>query len=421
MAGCAGDEAPGVPEETDTPPAPVESVLAMVEPTPAPESTPEGPSVTTLTWWTPPHFSPDGEDQASQLVASQLEQFVQGNSNLELNVIQKAPYGKGGVLDFLLTTQKAAPALLPDLVSLDGDELAVAMRADLLQPLDDLLSPELLNDLYPFATAVGRHEGKTYAIQFESELVHLAVNTERVEQAPRGWTDVLTGKDTYLFSPGPEGNPSDAFLIQYMAAGGQIGGRDEPFVLDAVALLRVLDFYEKGRAAGVIPSVVTNLASTEAAWPLFLEGRGDMASVLASRYLSERNDQPNLAFDVLPTASEQPTNISDGWTLALVATDPERQAVAAQLIESLLSADFNGTWTQAAHRLPVRRAALDVWPQDDPYVSFVRWQLEAARVHPSGSSYLEAAPILSQAARDVLSGTASAREATERATGMSAP
>lgn len=433
MAGCGQEEQSGTGAVTSVATAGVETEIAMPEATePTEESGPEEtssdtlgltptPALAHLVWWASPHFSPEDETEAGQLVADALAVFEEANPTLEVQTILKAPHGKGGLLDFLLTTQKAAPALLPDLVSLEGDDLLVAQRAGLLQPLDGLLSEELINDLYPFATAMGRLDGKLYAVQFDADIEHVGIDTTMVPSPPRTWTDVLTLDRPYLFPVGAENNPSDAFLIHYMSAGGEIGERNAPFVLDEMALLRVLEFYEQGRQEGVIPTTALGMDSAEETWPLLTSNRVDVAHVLASRYLQEREQNPGIDFGPTPVAGDQPATISRGWTLAITATDPERQAAALRLLETLVAARLNGEWSQAAQRLPTRRTALDLWDQEDLYVSFLRWQLESAAIHPSGASYLEAARILAQAQRDVLGGSLTAREATERATGVELP
>ncbi|MEA3338224.1 MAG: extracellular solute-binding protein [Chloroflexota bacterium] len=394
------------------------SVAAII---PSPEPVPDARDVLELTWWTVPQFSPFGEAKADQLVATQIGQFVSGNPDLSVETVVKAPYGRGGVLDFLLRTQKVAPSLLPDVVSLDADELGIAIRAGLLQPIEEDLIRELLTDLFPFSISAGRQDGLLYALQYEGDIEHIVVDTTQVDAVPRNWMDILDGEHPYFFSPGPSGNPSDAFLVQYQASGGVLGGKNEPFVLDEQALFSVLTFYEHGQERGVIPAEVLDLDNTEEIWPIFDAGQAQVAHVRSSRFLKERRNKTGMAFGTIPAATEQPTNIGRGWTLAVVAQDPERQAASVRFIEAMLASEFNATRSLAADRLPVRRSALDLWDPDDPYVSFVRWQLEAAATHPSGASYLHAAPILSEAARSVLSGDVTAREATEQATGMSVP
>jgi ABC-type glycerol-3-phosphate transport system substrate-binding protein len=310
---------------------------------------------------------------------------------------------------------------LPDVITLSGEDLAVAQRAGLLQPLNDLLPPDLQSDFYPFALAEGRFDDELLAVQFDADIEHTAVNSRRLPAVPRTWDDIEESAASYVFPTGSEGNPGDAFLIQYLGAGGQIGGRNAPFVLDDGALFAVLSFYEQGRRRGLISTSVLGLDTAEATWPQIAAGRADIAHVLASRYLAERAQHPELQFGPVPTQEDTSAVVSRGWTLALVAEDPERQAAASRLMEALLDPELNSRWALASHRLPTRRSALALWDQDDPYVPFLHWHLEAAVAHPAGASYVEAARRLAEAQRAVLSGTESAQEATEQATGMELP
>lgn len=429
LASCGNDKpsTPNTSGETTTSIAAVDSAVAeTVLPDAsalAPEAspTPAVPAVITLTWWTPPGFAPSEETAAGQLLALELETLQAANSTTVVEPVLKAPHGEGGLLDFLLTAQKVAPSILPDLVTLDSEDLGVAMRAGLLQPLDELLPQELLNDLYPFALDVGRLDDKLYAVQFEADIEHAVVRSEEVPAPPRTWDDVLAGEHDYVFPTGTENNPGDSFLIQYQAAGGRLSRRNEPFVLNEQALLHTLQFYDQARESGIVPAIVLGMDSIEDTWQAFDDGRADIANVLASRYLAERSRTSNLGFGPVPTQSGTPATMSHGWTLAVTATDPERQAAVARLIEALLRPELSSAWTQASNRIPTRRSALALWNQDDPYTSFLRWQLEAAAFTTAESSYLKAAPILAAAQRDVLNGTLTPQEATERATGLNLP
>lgn len=422
LAGCGRQAAGGEPAGSAAAPTISQATPgAAAEPAPGAMPISTGLPVVTLAWWTAPDFAPAPEGEAGRLLAGHIAAFEQANPSLATQVTVKAAHGKGGLLDFLLTAQKAAPTLLPDVVLLDVDDLPAAMRAGLLQPLDGLLSSEATADLYPFASNAGYYNGKLYAVQVEADIEHVAVDGNRLKSPPRTWAALHEGNYVYAFPTGQQDNPSDALLIQYIAAGGQVGGRDAPFVLDEAALFGVLDTYAEGRRGGVIPAAVLSLDDPDASYSLLAAGQADVANVRASRYLAERARLPNLGFGGIPNQDGTPATISHGKALALITSDPERQAAAARLIETLLESGFNSAWAKAANRLPTRRSALDLWDQDDPYVSFLRWQLEAAVNHPSGPGYLEAAPILAQAQRDVLSGALSAQEATERASGVSLP
>ena len=87
---------------------------------PQPTNTTVASDVLTLIWWTPEFISPKAPALAGPLLAKQLADFEAAHEGkVRVNPVLKARYGKGGLLDFLRTTQPVAPGLLPDIVALD--------------------------------------------------------------------------------------------------------------------------------------------------------------------------------------------------------------------------------------------------------------------------------------------------------------
>ena len=103
--------------------------------------------------------------------------------------------------------------------------------------------------------------------------------------------------------------------------------------------------------------------------------------------------------------------IAWGWAWAVVTDDPARRDLAVQLIEWLLEPENSAAWNQAAGHLPTRRAAFEVWGTTDPYIAFLKGQLEAAHVRPSGPGWDEILAALQKAVRDVLMGKVTPKEA----------
>ena len=96
---------------------------------PQPTNTTTASDVLTLTWWTPEFISPKAPAPAGPLLAKQLADFEAAHDGkVRVNPVLKARYGKGGLLDFLRTTQPIAPGLLPDIVALDVAELEQAVN-----------------------------------------------------------------------------------------------------------------------------------------------------------------------------------------------------------------------------------------------------------------------------------------------------
>ncbi len=395
---------PGTPTYTPLPPAPAA--------TPTPTSLPV-PAVITLTLWTTEAFSPTQAGPAGQILAQQVAAFETAHPDVRLEVMLKKPYGKGGLLDFLLTTAAVVPDLLPDLVFIDVDELGTAVQAGLVHPLDNLIPSDLGADLYPFAREACTFDGRLYGLQFQADLDHLVYNTGQMTMPPRSWPGVLSGQGLYLFPAGGQaGLVNDAFLIQYLAVRGQ--GTDSPF-LEQNSLAAVLQFHQDGLSRGVLPATITTYHTPADCWREYLAGQAALVQVSAHLYLADRSRLEGSAAAPIPAINGPAAPIGRGWALALVTSDPARQLLAAEFLVQLMSPEINGAWNLAANYLPTRRAALAFWDPSDDYTLFLQQQLEMARSRPAIPNYTQVATALQQAVEAVLSGTATPEQAAAQA------
>ncbi len=404
MAGC-------LPWATPTPVPQTERAA----PTPSPERltptpialTPEPiSSAITLTLWTSEAFSP-ADEASGHILQEQYDAFMAANPDIVIEYELKKPYDKGGILDFLLTTSAVVPKLLPDLVAIDTSELGEAARAGILQPLDELISSKLGDDLFPFAREACLLDGKLMGIQFEADIQHLVYNTAIVEEPPHTWAELLAGGASYVFPAGDGEAASDAFLIQYLALGGRLVDEAGNPALDREKLTQVLEFYREGSDKGIIPRSVLDLKTLDDCWPLYLSAEAAMANISSRRYSASRGSLGNTAFAPIPTRDGNASTISHGWALAIVTRNPRRQAAAARFIEWLLDPKNTAAWNQGANHLPTRRSAFALQVADN-YTAFLREQLEGAHFRPSPLAYSEA---LQRAIQDVLTGNATPKEA----------
>jgi ABC-type glycerol-3-phosphate transport system substrate-binding protein len=401
---------------TGTPPAPEGS--AEAPPTLVPEeATPPPPSVVTLTVWTTELFSPTQSITSGQILAEQIAEFERENPDVRVRFVRKKPYGKGGILDFLQSTAAVVPDLLPDLVLIDVDELDTAVEAGLVQPLDDLISPDLHDDLFLFARDSATFDGSLYGLQVLADLDHLVYNTGRITIPPRSWPGVLSSPGPYLFPAGGQaGLVNDAFLVQYLAARSEPyeEGSDGPF-LEEDSLIAVLQFYQDGASRGIFPPEMLNCHTTDDCWPAYVAGQAALAQAGAHRYLSERGGLQGSAAAPVPAANGPEPGIARGWALSLVTPDPARQSVTTEFMTQLMAPEANARWNLAADYLPTRQTALSFWDEADSYTPFIQQQLLQARTRPRLSNYTQVAAALQQAVEGVLTGEATPEEAAAQA------
>lgn len=384
------------------------------EPTrPPADSSPPPPTVASLTIWTTEAFSPTEAITTGQILAQVVAAFEADHPDLQVEFVLKKPYGKGGMLDYLLTTGAAVPDLLPDLAFVDVDELPAAVQGDVVQPLDDLLPPELAVDLYAFARRGATFDDRLMGLQFQADLDHMVYNTGVLAVPPRSWPGVLSNAGPYIFPAGGQGGlVNDDFLIQYLAVRPwpPLGGPQQGF-LDLASLAAVLQFYQDGVTRGVFPAKILEYHDNEACWVDYLAGRAALTHVSARRYMADREQLQSSAVAPIPGINGATSAIGRGWALVLVASDPARQALAVELMARLLEPEVNASWNQAAGTLPTRQSVLATSETEDSYERFIHQQLTAAQPRPRLPNYAQVAAALQNAVQEVVAGTQSPEEA----------
>ncbi|MDW8071335.1 MAG: extracellular solute-binding protein, partial [Anaerolineae bacterium] len=346
-----------------------------------------------------------------------IQSFMERYPNVTVIVKLKNETGKGSVLDYLRTAAQVAPSVLPDVVVLDLAELAAAVRAGVVFPLDELIAPGLISDLLPGARAAGSVEGKLMGIPFEVDVEHIVFNTEQLANPPLTWEDVLNAGVPYRFpAKGRNGLANDCLLIQYLAAGGRFLDEEGRPTLDEAALTSVLDYYSRGVRAGVVPPDVVEVANADDLWSWYASHRDGIVHVRAHRYLQERFQLQNTRFAAIPTRDGKPLTLVRGRALAVTARDPSQQAIVARMIEWLLQPDNVVVWNQITFSVPTRYATFHRWG-NDPYLDFLRQQVEVALPLPSFPQYDQLGRVLQQAVLEVLSGDATPEEAATAAVG----
>jgi ABC-type glycerol-3-phosphate transport system substrate-binding protein len=396
-------------------PTPVAGVpTATPQPTALPtEATLPQPTVLTITLWTTEAFSPTQAITSGQILAAEAASFEALHPDVRLQFVPKKPYGKGGILDFLVTTGAVVPDLLPDLVLIDVDELNAAVQAGLLQPLDDLVPVDLVADLYPFARDAATFDGRLYALQLWADLDHLVYNTGKITIPPRSWPGVLSNPGPYIFPAGGQaGLVNDAFWVQYLAVkGSPAGGTSQDPFLEESPLVAVLQFYQDGVSQGVLPAGIVDYHTTDECWRDYLAGKAVMTQVSAHRYLLDRDQLQSSAVAGIPAINGPASAIGRGWALALVTSDPAHQVAAIDFMVQLLAPELNAAWARASSYLPTRQSALATWDGADSYTRFMEQQLQAARARPLVPGFAQGSAALQGAVEAVVNGASSPEEA----------
>ncbi len=397
LAACTAFPTPPVP--TLTPPV-VSSPSAPAPASPTPAET----AARTLRLWLPPQFAPDVATPGGQILADQIIQFEQAQGQ-DVETRLKLASGPGGLLESLVTAYNVAPAILPDLVALSRDDLAAAAAAGLVIPLDNLIASETLDDYYPFAQAMGRHEDQIVGLPFAADARVLAYRTDLYSSPPPTWTAVTSGT---LIIPGGEATGL-TLLTEYLALGGPLADPSGETVLDAELLAEALTAFQALHASGPLPLSTLDYTDTLTTWQVFRERRATLAVVNAQSFLAEPERVSNSALALLPTSEGPPLALADGWCWALVNRAAPRHPDAVELLQWLVAPSRLATWTLAARVLPPRAKALEGW---DVSIGDV---LSHAQLQPPAEVLAVVGAPLQRALDDVLRGAATPFEAASAA------
>jgi ABC-type glycerol-3-phosphate transport system substrate-binding protein len=400
LAACRPTALPPTPTPRLPTPGPLTATAPAATPG-ADETATPAVAAGSLRLWLPPEFTPDVSNASGRILAAQIQAFEALHPGTAVEVRTKAAGGVGGLLNALVTAANVAPSVLPDVVALRRDDLALAAAAGLVMPLETHVPAETLDDFYPFAQAMGSANGAWVGLPFAADARVLAYRAGVYPTPPLLWTDVLTGT---LALPAAESTGLSVLNI-YLALGGTLGEPGGPPLLDAEILANALDALQDLQATGRLSLTTLDYADPSATWDVFREGRAALAVTSAQWFLAESGEVDNSAMTPLPTEGQAALALADGWSWALVSASPERQALAAALLNFLVAPEQHAAWTEAEPALPTRAATLAAW--DNPRQSaLAEGILNRAALQPAGPVLAVLGPPLRQALADVLTGRA---------------
>jgi ABC-type glycerol-3-phosphate transport system substrate-binding protein len=365
---------PDAPAPIATLSTPTVAAAATLMPTRSvPTRTPITPTgAITLTLWTTEDLAP-GATSAGRVLKNQFDAFTAANPNVHIDVVLKKPYGKGGLLDFLLTTSAVVPAQLPDFVALDIVEIPLAAEAGILQPLDVWLPNDLKNDFFPFAFRAAHYQNQWLALPFAADAQHLVYNKTTIKKAPATWDECFKQKTTMLL---PLAN-DDAYVLQFLSLAAT-GDGVLPAPTDPNSIAQILSFFKRARDLNLLSDAAINVKSVEEVWTPFATGQVALAQVSASRYLAERDKMPNAGFAAVPTRDGKLATAASGWAFVLITNDPPRQAAATRFMQWIVQGERLAPWLRAARRLSATRATMILAVDPSEYALFLRDTLERA-------------------------------------------
>lgn len=392
-------------------PAPAEATatpVTLAQPVSGPALTPAATAIPRanlvqrpLTVWMPALLAGEARPGAEQIIAAAVDDFTLRFAGQTVELVVKADEGQASLLNYLRSTQRVAPTILPDLLLLDAKQIWQVIELGLAQPL----TPTQLTQrdgFYPFAwDAVSIHD-RYYGVPYFAAPVHLAYNVQLVETAPTIWSEVVASGHRFAFAgAGSSGYADEWVLLQYLNAGGELGRGSS---VRPEALARLFSTLDQGRSTGTIPPEAMTYASANAVWAALAAGHVEMASVPANVYLGERAAGAPFAVAPVPGINGEGRTIADVYAFIILTDDGERRTRALALIDHLLAPEVHGAWAYAVDWLPVRPEALTSWLANDEYTLFIQPLLEEAIALPGERSFADLSRRLQQVTTSVMNG-----------------
>lgn len=413
LSACGGTSSPQ-PTPQPTPTGSPTSPSSRNIPPPATTRLPFEPDIAasgavTLTVWAPDDFVP-GPSAAGQVLQNQIAEFKETHPGVGVVYEQKARYGKGGLVDFMLQVNDLVPNRLPDVAVVDSRELDVLRNARLLQPLSHDLPSGVFSDLFGSAQKIAAGDGSWVDLPASLEVDQLSYDSSAVEQAPSTWDAVIAGKQPFLFAV----SDTEVFLFHYLENGGTLSPRTQP-ALDVSVMATVLSYYSKLKSAKLLPDAALGLKTTDEVWQPFSLAQAPLAQVRAKDYLSETTHGGNSGVAAIPTRDGRATTLAHSWSYVVLAIEPRRHAAAVQLMEWLNDPARIGEWANALRIIPARKSAFPNAIQPGPFADLMVAILDDAIVSPT---FDEQAPYLAawqDAIQTVLRGELAPADAAARA------
>ncbi|WP_420631441.1 extracellular solute-binding protein [Candidatus Leptofilum sp.] len=377
-------------------------------------STPVTQTRPSLRVWLPPEIAL-ATDEGATILNAQLAAYRSNHPEIDLIVEQKSVSGQSGILNYLRTGQTIAPNILPDLVAVPIDQLSLAQSEELIYPLGNLIEASLLEDLFPAALDMVLEENQVGGYPFVvTELSHLAYNSQLITGTIASqWR--LFAEQPYSFVFPASGNAGGILGLQlYLAAEGTLTNEAGQAALQLGPLTAALEQLFTAENFGLILNQSSNYVTFQETWPLLQAGTASIALTNSEQFLQQRDEDGVFVATAVPGFNQQLTPLVSGWAWAISTADPTQQALAAELLNTLIEGNNLGEWSYASGYLPARQAALAFWPDTDSYTAFARSQLNQAQPLPiSPSSNIMT--VLNNAVFDVITLAKSPPTAAEEA------
>lgn len=184
-----------------------------------------------------------------------VDEFMKKNPDIKVNVVHYS------VEDLRTQFQNASLAGQgPDIVYGPNDNIGIFMVSDLIQPVDKIISKDLIAKFNKGALESGMYNGQLYLLpEFIGNQIALLYNKDMVKEAPKTWDEFLkAAKENRSVDPKDKANSKYGFLYNekepfwfvgfYNGFGGEIFDSKNNPTLNNKAMVDALTFVKDIRA-----------------------------------------------------------------------------------------------------------------------------------------------------------------------------
>jgi multiple sugar transport system substrate-binding protein len=385
-------------------------------------------------------------DPRSETVNALIDGFVsmKADEGVTVNVVINEP--TEGYTDQLLLDFSADVG--PDVFSVSADFLPDLVGAEVIMPLDDLLSEWADWDNFPQGMKeMPAYNGATYAVMYNTDTRVLFYRSDILEAAgvelpfnPTSWEEIFEAAEMIKQNVPDvipmevesgtiwgEGTTIDGFFMLFGGAGGTLlDTSDNKWIVESPAMLDAFSFYE--RMFGEEYSAAEPFMEPEP-WVFYLQeglsngdvGMAVVVNVVWGLYAPDgawgiENRDEVLSWAPMP-AREPGAGINDwdyigmggGWGWAMSSTT-ENADLAWEFIQYMSSPESIGTYAEGVGGIPSRADA----PTDEFNEALATLVLPYQSFRPANPDYTRVSEQIQIATERIMLGEATAAEAMEQ-------
>jgi len=391
----------------------------------------------TLSWWViAPHYHQSAYESRNITWSKLYSSWVTKHPNVKINI---TPIPGAQIHEMMMKLlQMAATGRAPDIAEVDSFFVPRFVLAGTLEPLNEFLTEEEINDFFEFTrNVVTDKEGNVRALWWDTDLRALYYRKDLVPTPPRTWDELITvaskiskerGIAGYLYNGGRWEATVFDNIAMFWAQGGRLvdetgkpvfnEGENREYMLD------LLRFLKRTVDSGASPQRVANIkqyddmnAEAKAGTVAMFLGGNWQIRQLKEILPPEEFEKWDVALIPQKRADIASTG-TGGWTFGIFTKDPVKKREAFKFLwDCYASRDAMAQACKAGGYLPTRMSVYKdfYFFRADPWNQKWAEMLKYGRARPGFPIYPTISEQLQIAIGEVLTGMKSPEKALDDA------